>query len=66
MNLSRVTTIGISVFVGVSLFFFNVNTDEMKGVKGVAFYAMLYFTVSGIESTLNLIYKKMGGCSNGN
>ncbi len=32
----------------------------MKGVKGFSSYLMLFFTVAGIESILNLVSKKMG------
>lgn len=60
MSLLKISIIGFSILVGVSLFFFNVNVDDIEGVKGFSSYMMLFFTVAGIESILNLISKKMG------
>lgn len=60
MNSLKIIVIGFSILVGVSLFFFNMDADEMKGVKGFSSYLMLFFTVAGIESILNLVSQKMG------
>ncbi len=51
----RVFNIGRCIII-----FFNVDAELMKGFKGFSSYLMLFFTVAGVESILNLIAKKIG------
>lgn len=60
MRLLKFLIIGFSILAGASLFFFNVDAELMKGFKGFSSYLMLFFTVAGVESILNLIAKKIG------
>lgn len=59
MNKIKLIPISASILLGVVLFFYNININEMNGFKGITLYIMLFFVITGIKSSILSVIKIM-------